>query len=68
MGLIKINDKEAWGDDIWWFSAIRGTILGGPYKKNHNVLGSILASPDLGKLPRGGGDPHLSCRGPKPQP
>ena len=28
-----------------------GTFLGAPYKKNYNILGSVLGSPYLGKLP-----------------
>ena len=34
-----------------WFSKSRGTILGGPFHKDYNILGgSILGSPNLGKL------------------
>ena len=28
-----------------------GTFLGGPNNKGYSILGSILGSPDLGKLP-----------------
>ena len=30
---------------------MRGTVLGGPYNKDCCILGSILGSPDFGKLP-----------------
>ena len=39
---------------MWGFPKIRGTILGGPYNKDCNILGSVLGSPYLGKLPCGG--------------
>ena len=35
------------------FPKIRGTIFGGPYKKDYSILGSTLGSPYLGKLPNG---------------
>ena len=37
--------------DIWEFPKIRGTFSGGPYNKDYSILGSILGSPYLGKLP-----------------
>ena len=36
---------------IWGFPEIRSTLLGGPYNKDYSILGSILGSPYLGKLP-----------------
>ena len=36
---------------IWEFPKIRGTIFGGPYNKDYNILGSVFGSPYLGKLP-----------------
>ena len=30
---------------------MRGTFYGGPYSKDYSILGSILGSPCLGKLP-----------------
>ena len=33
------------------FPKISGTILGGPYNKDYSILGSILGSPHLEKLP-----------------
>ena len=33
------------------FPKIRGYPFGGPHKKDHNILGSILGSPFFGKLP-----------------
>ena len=36
---------------IGGFPKIRGTCLGGPHNKDSSVLGSILGSPYLGKLP-----------------
>ena len=30
---------------------IRGTFFGGPYMKDHRILGSISGSPHFGKLP-----------------
>ena len=38
-------------NQIWGFPKIRGTLFGGPYNKDYSVLGSILGSPYLGKLP-----------------
>ena len=35
----------------WGFPKIRGTFLGGPYSQDYSILGSILGSPFLGKLP-----------------
>ena len=32
-------------------SQIGGTIFRGPYNKDYSILGSILGSPDFGKLP-----------------
>ena len=32
---------------------VKGTFLGGPYKKDYSILGSIFGSPYLGKLPVG---------------
>ena len=32
------------------FPKIRCTFFGGPYNKDYSILGSILGSPDLGKL------------------
>ena len=34
---------------MWGFPKIRGTILGGPYNKDHSILGSILGSPYFGE-------------------
>ena len=36
---------------IWWFPKIRGTFLGCPHNKDYSILGSILGSPDFGKVP-----------------
>ena len=36
---------------IWGFPKIRGTLAGGPYNKDYNILESILGSPYFGKLP-----------------
>ena len=36
---------------IWGFPKIRGTLLGGPHNKDYSILGSIVGSPDFGKLP-----------------
>ena len=36
---------------IWRFPKIRGTFLGGPNNKDYSILGSILGSPNFGKLP-----------------
>ena len=35
----------------WGFPKIRGTLFGDPYNKDYNILGSILGSPYLRKLP-----------------
>ena len=40
-----------WELEKWGFPKIRGTLLGGPYNKDNIILGSILGSPDFGKLP-----------------
>ena len=37
--------------EIGGFSKISGAFWGGPYNKDNNILGSILGSPYLGKLP-----------------
>ena len=37
----------------WGLPKIRGTVLGGPHNKDYSILGSILGSPYLGKLPNG---------------
>ena len=37
--------------EFWWIPKIRGTFFGGPYSKDYSILGSILGSPYLGKLP-----------------
>ena len=37
--------------NMWGFPKIRGTLLGVPYNKDYSILGSILGSPYLGKLP-----------------
>ena len=37
--------------DIWGFIKIRGTILGGFINKGYNMLGSILGTPHVGKVP-----------------
>ena len=34
------------------FPKIRGSFLGGPYKKDYSILGSRLGSPYFGRLPR----------------
>ena len=39
------------GRTILGFPKIRVTFLAGPHNKDHNILGSILGSPHLGKLP-----------------
>ena len=36
---------------IWGFPKIRGTLFGDPHIKDYSILGSILGSPYLGKLP-----------------
>ena len=36
---------------MWDFPKIRGTIPRGPHNKDYSILGSILGSPYLGKLP-----------------
>ena len=36
---------------IWGFPEIRGTLFGGPHNKDYSILGSILGSPNFGKLP-----------------
>ena len=36
---------------IWGFPKIRGYFFGGPHNKCYSILGSILGSPYLGKLP-----------------
>ena len=36
---------------IWGFPKVRGTFFGGPHNKDYSILGSILGSPLLGKLP-----------------
>ena len=36
---------------IWGFPKRRGTFLRGPHVKDYSILGSILGSPDFGKLP-----------------
>ena len=36
---------------IWQFPKIWSTIFRGPNNKDYNILGSILGSPYLGKLP-----------------
>ena len=38
---------------IWGFPKIRGYHFGGPHNKDYNILGSILGSPNVGKLPFG---------------
>ena len=38
------------GFRVWGFPKIRGTFFGGPCNKDYSVLGSILGSPDFGKL------------------
>ena len=38
---------------IWGFPKNKGTILGGPLDKDYSILGSMLGSPYLGKLPFG---------------
>ena len=35
----------------WGFPQIGGYLLGGLYNKDYGILGSILGSPYLGKLP-----------------
>ena len=35
----------------WEFPKIRGTLFGGPHNKDYSILGSILGSPNFGKLP-----------------
>ena len=37
--------------DMWGFPKISGTIFGGPNNKDCSILGSILGSPYLQKLP-----------------
>ena len=36
---------------IWGVPKIRGTFLGGPYKKDYSIMGSISGYPNFGKLP-----------------
>ena len=36
---------------LWVVPKIRGTIFGDPHNKDYSILGSILGSPYLGKLP-----------------
>ena len=36
---------------MWGFPKIRGTLIGGPHNKDYSILGSILGSPNFGKLP-----------------
>ena len=38
-------------DKFWGFPKIRGTLLGVPIIRINSILGSILGSPYLGKLP-----------------
>ena len=38
----------------WGFPEIRGTLFGGPNNKDYSILGSILGSPDFGKVPNRG--------------
>ena len=41
-----------WG--TWGVPKIRGELFGGPYTKDNSILGSILGSPNFGKLPYSG--------------
>ena len=46
MSLKRRNDgRDPYSSPFWGFPTIRGTFLGGPYKKDHSILGSILGSP-----------------------
>ena len=38
------------GTRIWRFPKIRDPCLGGPHNKDYYILGSILGSPNFGKL------------------
>ena len=38
------------GKLLWGYLKIRGT-MGGPQNKDYSILGSIVGSPDFGKLP-----------------
>ena len=44
-------------------SQFRGTLFRGPYNKDYSILGSILGSPDFGKLPCGSYSPSIQCLG-----
>ena len=41
--------KGEWGSK-YGFPKIRGTLFGGPYKKDSSIWGAILSSPYFGKL------------------
>ena len=36
---------------VYRFPKIRGTLVGGPYNKDHSIWGAILGFPYVGKLP-----------------
>ena len=53
-GLVQASwSSRLHGQNKWGFPEIRGTLFGGPYNKDYNIFGSILGSPDFGKLPSG---------------
>ena len=55
MGFYRDNGKENGsyylGFRVWGFPKIWGTLIGGPHNKDYSILGSILGSPNFGKLP-----------------
>ena len=43
------DDNLVW--NIWGFPKIKSTIIGGHHNKDYSILGSILGSPNFGRLP-----------------
>ena len=48
----RISDLDSEKQVKWWLKIyMSGFLIGGPHNKDYSVLGSILGSPNFGKLP-----------------